>query len=156
MPGSAAGYGARSASRWSQAFQQFGVADQVGDVATGNHPAAAFGHRTMHPDAAAVRRQGIANDGAGLFNGKFGAWPNAGWRAWSMARDRLAARVKQSFVLRLDRRVTFAGGPAEAIGIVEFHAAPAVVDEVGLLQRGGHPHYAVAACADHLGHRFLG
>ncbi len=33
---------------------------------------------------------------------------------------------------------------------------PAVMDEIGLLQRSGHQRHAVAACTDHLRQRFLG
>src|ERR1035437_10805866 len=69
--------------------------------------------------------------------------------------SRRAARPKQSVVLRLDRCVAFACGLAEAFQIGDLDMSPAVVDDIGLLQRIGHQRYAVAAGADHLRHRFL-
>src|SRR5665213_4081336 len=69
--------------------------------------------------------------------------------------SRMAMWPKQSVVLRLDRCVTFARGLAQPIEIGDLDMSPAVVNEIGVLQRVGDQRYAVAARADHLRHRFL-
>ena len=64
--------------------------------------------------------------------------------------------MQQPRVLRLDRRVALAGSLDQAVHVGDFDMSAAVVDEVRVLQRVGHQRNAVAARADHLGHRFLG
>ena len=66
--------------------------------------------------------------------------------------SRQATGPKQPVILRLDRRVAFARGPAEAVDVEDLDVPAAVVDEIRLLQRVGHERNAVAPCADHLGH----
>src|SRR5260370_23246192 len=46
--------------------------------------------------------------------------------------SRQAMKMKQSFVLGLDRRVAFARGSAEAIQVGDLDVSPAVADEIGL------------------------
>src|SRR5450432_3547420 len=70
-------------------------------------------------------------------------------------RSRQATRTEQPLVLGLDRCIAFAGSVAETLQIGDLDMAPAVADEIGLLQRVGYQRYAVAARADHLRHRFL-
>src|SRR6201994_2485645 len=66
-----------------------------------------------------------------------------------------ATRAQQPLALGLDRRIAFAGALAEPAWIIEFDMSAAVTNQIALLQRVGHQRHAVAARADHLGHRFL-
>jgi hypothetical protein len=52
---------------------------------------------------------------------------------------RQATRTKQSVILRLDRRVAFAGGFSQAFRVYDLDVSTAVVDQIGLLQGIGHP-----------------
>ena len=62
---------------------------------------------------------------------------------------------QQALVLRLDRRVAFAGDRAEAGGIGNLDITATVADAVFLLQRMRDDRDAVAARTDHLSHHFL-
>src|SRR4030095_11349052 len=66
------------------------------------------------------------------------------------------ARMQQSRVLRLDRRIALARRLDQAVEVGDLDMPAAIVNEIRLLQRVGHQRYAVTARADHLRHRFLG
>jgi hypothetical protein len=63
--------------------------------------------------------------------------------------------IQQSFVLRIDGSVAFAGGFFQSFEVRNFDVSSAVLDDPGRLQRVGNGGHAIALHTDHLGQEVL-